>query len=404
MQSLLHLRFDGLYNLANYVEAFNEWLSHIETNREKFAVEGVPDSDKDPYIGKLAIRYEDKVLFYVNIHRRFSSLSKEKVASAAFTLVAYNESALLLNPGEMKTIDIDDQLEYFKDGKRTNIVPSLQNLLPIRREDEVHKIEEVLGVDGKHIKMDTYNKWYIIDTPFHELKWHQKSAPTFFYKYMSLSAFFETMKNKSFRMHSIASQSDTTESFYLGDFMCDEYEDEMKRFQGMLTQKEVLISSFTESDDDDYMWENYAGNGKGVCLEFQMRGDNMLRQVQYIDQNRSKLGQYRDAIQTLKSEGIRVHFSAIDDTRRFVKDKRFSKEHEWRLVKEFDGDVDFALYSDRIVCYHDFEFTGPDLKDLGLRLVSITVGSNQPKGTSNFSYIVEMAHRAFGSDVIVNRR
>ena len=57
MQSLLHLRFDGLYNLANYVEAFNEWLSHIETNREKFAVEGVPDSDKDPYIGKLAIRY-----------------------------------------------------------------------------------------------------------------------------------------------------------------------------------------------------------------------------------------------------------------------------------------------------------------------------------------------------------
>lgn len=395
---------DGTFSIENYVEAFNEWLSQIETHREKYAVEVVPNSDKAPYIGKLAIRYEDKVLFYVNIHRRFIDSSKLKVASAAFSLVAYNESALLLNPGEMNTIDVDDQLEYVKNGKRTNIVPTLQELLPIRKEDEVIKIENTFGVDGNHIKMDTYNKWYIIDIPIPELKWHQKSAPTFFYKYMSLSAFFETMNNKSFRMHSIASQSDTTESFYLGDFMCDEYEDEIKRFQGMLKQKNVLISSFTEEYNDGYMWEKYADEDKGVCLGFQMRDDNKLRQIQYIDQKKSELGRYRDAIHALKNEAIRIHFSAIDDAHRFVKDKRFSKEHEWRLVKEFDGDVDFALYGDRIVCYHDFEFTGPNLKDLGLHLVSITVGSNQPKGTSNFSYIVEMAHRAFGNEVIVNRR
>jgi len=395
---------DGTFRIENYVDAFNEWLSHIETHRGKYHVDVVPGSSKAPYIGKLAIRYEDKVLFYVDIHRRFVDQQKEKVEIAAFTLTVYDEGALLVAPGKMKTIDVDDRLEYMKNGERTNIVPALQNLLPLRREDEVHKIVKAFGIDESHIKMDTYNKWYIIDIPILELKGSQSPAPKLFYKYMSLSAFFETMKNKSFRMHSIASQSDTTESFYLGDFICDEYEDEIKRFQGMLKQKNVLISSFTEEYNDGYMWEKYADEDKGVCLGFQMRDDNKLRQIQYIDQKKSELGRYRDAIHALKNEAIRIHFSAIDDAHRFVKDKRFSKEHEWRLVKEFDGDVDFALYGDRIVCYHDFEFTGPNLKDLGLHLVSITVGSNQPKGTSNFSYIVEMAHRAFGNEVIVNRR
>lgn len=78
------------------------------------------------------------------------------------------------------------------------------------------------------------------------------------------------MKNKTFRMNSIISQSDTTETFYLGDFLCDEYENEMKRFKGILSEKNILISSFTNLFDNLQMWKEYGDKGKGICLGFKV--------------------------------------------------------------------------------------------------------------------------------------
>lgn len=398
------MNYNGMDEIEPLKEGLEEWMSHIEIDKEKYAVDVMPGTYPGPIIGRLRVKYDDKTLFYINFFRLYGrSPEGKKTINGMITVRRRNDAEELTAPGEKLTINVDDHLNANYLDKHGNIAQILQDILPIRDDNEVDKIVKTLDIKPTDIKMDTYNKRYVVDVPIPELKWTQESTPTYFYKYMTLSAFFETMKNKSFRMHSITSQSDTTESFYLGDFMCDEYEDEMKRFKGMLNQKNILISSFTEEYDDAYMWDNYADNGKGVCLGFHMIGENKLRQIQYLDQSKSNLSKYRNAVQKLKEDGIHIHFSAIDDAHRFVKDINYKDEHEWRLIKEFNTDVDFALYKDKIVCYHDFGFDGRFLESLGLQLVSITVGSNQPAGTSNFAFIVEMAHRAFDKDVIINR-
>jgi hypothetical protein len=86
-----------------------------------------------------------------------------------------------------------------------------------------------------------------------------------------------------------------------------------------------------------------------------------------------------------------------------VKNDKYWKEKEWRLVVDYDGEVDSALYDKRCVWYKDFEFDGCDLKGVGLQLESILIGPVQPEGTSNFPLLVQMAHKRFGKGVVVNR-
>ena len=68
-----------------------------------------------------------------------------------------------------------------------NIAAALQDVLPIRDEKQVERIVEVLGVRAEQVKMDTYQKRYVIDMPIQELDWQEDKAPEFIYKYVSLS-------------------------------------------------------------------------------------------------------------------------------------------------------------------------------------------------------------------------
>src|SRR3712207_7788015 len=58
---------------------------------------------------------------------------------------------------------------------------------------------------------------------------------------LPISTFHKILTNKSFRMHSIVSQSDVTESLYLGDLLSADYENDTDRFKGVLKEKDVLI-------------------------------------------------------------------------------------------------------------------------------------------------------------------
>ena len=86
------------------------------------------------------------------------------------------------------------------------------------------------------------------------------------------------------------SMNDSSETFYLGDYLCKAYEDERRKvlypqsqyFQdGGLRKKKVveyknnLIGCFSEKEDDALMWRLYGDGGKGGWMEFQIGNETL---------------------------------------------------------------------------------------------------------------------------------
>lgn len=398
------LKYDGRPDIEIWEEGFKKWLSAIEIDREKYDVKIVPGFDRHPNLGKMVVTYDGKQLFDIHLYQKYGrNENGQRTICGMVTVSILDEGKMLMKPGEKLQLNIDDRGGVNYLGKQTYIVEALMDVLPLRDEEVVEKIVRALGVSSEHIKMDTYQKRYVIDTPIPELEWKSDPVPSYFYKYVPLKVFHLMLQNGTFRMNSIISQSDTQEAFYIGDFVCSDFEDEFKRFTGVISEQNTLISSFTTEYDNAYMWKEYGDNGQGVCLCFHLTGGQTLKQMQYINEETTTLWKYKKVVDQLKDEGIHVHFCAIDDWHRFVKNDKYDDEKEWRLLIDYKGDIDYDLYDNRCVSYKDFKFVGRDLPEIGLHLLSILIGPNQPEGTSNFPLLTQRAHRLFGEEVVVNR-
>lgn len=397
------MTYDGRPEIESWEEGFKKWLSAIEIDREKYDVKIVPGFDCHPGLGKMEVTYDGKLLFAICLYRRNGRNEKgQKTINAMFTVSIRDEGMVLMNPGEKLQLNIDDKGGVNYLGKQTNVVEALMDVLPLREEEVVAKIASTFDVSPEKIQMDTYQKRYVIDTPIPELKWVDEPVPDRFYKYVPLKVFHLMLLNGTFRMNSIISQSDTQETFYIGDLVCSDYEDEYKRFRGMLMEQKTLISSFTTKYNDVDMWKTYGDNGQGACLCFHLNKKRKFRQMRYIDESESPIMRYKKLVDNLNKDNIHVHFTAVDDIHRFVKNIKYKSEDEWRLVVEYDGDVDYDIYGNRCVSYKDFKFEGCDLSEIGLHLDSILIGPNQPEGTSNFPLLTQRVYRLFGDRVPVN--
>lgn len=391
--------------LDSLQEALMEWISHIEIDQDKYCVEIMPMECHDPMYGRLVVKYGTMPLFFVDFYKKYGrTMEGKRTVNGMFHIRIQDEGKDLLTPGDSMILQINDRFQVNYRGRQNiPIAQALMDVLPIRDEEMVSKIVNILGVKREDILFDSFEKRYIVTSPIKEFDWQEDEVPTEFHKYISLSTFHKMLQNKTFRMNSIISQSDTTETFYLGDFLCDDYEDEFKRFGNVLSEKKIVIASFTKNGDDIGMWYDYGDKGKGVCLGFCLLGGQTLHQIQYIDEEKSPLNKYREQVKRLKEEGIRIHFSSIDDHRRFVKSSKYIDEKEWRLIVDYNGELDDDIYGDRFVKYKEFPFIGNELKDIGIRLTSITVGPCQPNGTSNFPLVVDRVFQEFGRQIIMNR-
>ena len=386
-------------------DALMEWISHIEIDQDKYSVEMLPMECHHPMYGRLAVNYDTKLLFFVDFYKKYGRTNEGKrTVNGMFHIRIQDEGKDLLTPGDSMILQINDRFQVnYRGRQNVPIAQALMDVLPIRDEEKVGKIVEILGVKRENILFDSFEKRYIVTSPIKEFDWQEEDVPSYFHKYISLGTFHKMLQNKTFRMNSIISQSDTTETFYLGDFLCDDYEDEFKRFGNVLSEKKILIASFTKNGDDIGMWYDYGDKGKGVCLGFCLLGGQTLHQIQYINEEKSPLNKYREQVKRLKEEEIRIHFSSIDDHRRFVKRSKYVDEKEWRLIVDYNGELNDAIYGDRFVKYKEFPFIGNELKDIGIRLRSITIGPCQPNGTSNFPLVVDRVNQVFGKQIIVNR-
>lgn len=389
-------------------EGFYEWISKIERDRDLYEVSIVSGNFHPPFYGRLAVKYKSRVLFYVDFYKGYERDKNTIRVYGTFQIRAADEGKDILPIDQNLIIGVSlaksALYANYNGNPNVPIAKMLEDILPLKDPKKVERIIEILNIPSEEILFDTYEKRYVITSSIAMLKWQQDEQPHFFYKYMSLDVFLKMKNNGIYRMHSITSQSDVTETFYLGDFLCDDYENEMERFKRGVTEKKILISSFTTSYDDENMWNEYGNKGKGICLGFQFTDNGILHQVQYIDEKTTNLNGYKEKAAILKREGIRIHYADIDNYHRFVKNDKYKKEKEWRLIYKYDGNLDEDVYGNyKYVTYHDFKFEANKLKDLGIELISVDLGPCYTKENSPFPSLAESIKSIFGHKVVVNR-
>ena len=358
-------------------EGFYEWISKIERDKELYEVSIVPGNFHHPFYGILAVKYKSRILFYVDFYKGYERDKNTIRVFGTFQIRAADEGKdiLPIDQNLIIGVSLSNSALYanYNGNQNVPIAKMLEEILPLKDAKKVDRIIEILNI------------------------------PSFFYKYMSLDVFYLMMGNRTYRMNSIISQSDFTETFYLGDFLCDDYEDEIERFKGAVSEMNILISSFTTSHDNAEMWFEYGDKGKGVCLGFQLTDSGTLHQVQYIDEKTTNLNDYKEKAAILKKEGIRIHYASIDNYHRFVKSDKYKKEKEWRLIHRYNGNLDPTKYGDRPAAYHDFKFEANKLKDIGIELISVDLGPCYTKENTPFPLLAVSVKNLFGSKIAVNR-
>ena len=205
------------------------------------------------------------------------------------------------------------------------------------------------------------------------------------------------------RLNSIMSMNDSSETFYLGDYLCKAYDDERRKvlhpeshyFQdGGLRKKKVveyknnLIGCFSEKEDDALMWRLYGDGGKGVCLEFQIENKS-LKPVLYLDEKNRKVKQLTEVAGRLKNDGITLYFKDLSKYHFYTKSRYFRDEGEWRILKETnDEELEVENYDGLICLFKDYPF-----EELGLKPTILYLGSNLAYKDVNVPLLVDLSKR-----------
>lgn len=290
----------------------------------------------------------------------------------------------------------------------------LDILLPLADEGKVKRINDELEkicFKDAMVKYDTFTYKYVVEGDIHSFLFEESNEEGVvvdtrkkrFFKYMSFNTYIEMLKSKKIRLNSIMSMNDSSETFYLGDYLCKAYEDERRKmlhpksryFQdGGLRKKKVveyknnLIGCFSDKRDDALMWRLYGDGGKGVCLEFQIE-NNSLKPVLYLDEKSQKAKLLTEVASKLKNEGITLYYKDLSKYHFYTKSQQFEYEGEWRFLKEASGEELSVANYDGLVClYKDYEF-----EELGLKPVFVYLGANLAYKDVNVPLLVDLSKR-----------
>lgn len=365
--------------IDSFSKGVEDWISRIELNRDLYSISIIAPNTHTH--GGVSIKYNDRTLANLVIQKSVIQNDNGSKSLCAITQVKFIRNCdEILNEKHPETIYIDDRTFEWNqliNGKRLSLMDVLDFVLPIRSEFAVNGIAHIFKVRPQDMVFDTLKNRYVIHSAYIFSKWIDPPHPKKFYKYVSLSVFLNMLKTRSFRMNSIVCQSDESESLYFGDLLCSEYETEIARYRGFLNESNILISSFTDVPDNPKMWEEYGDHGKGIMLEFESTIKDILTPIRYVKSESFK--SIKKQVKCLKENEINVHFSEIDDKHRFIKDSKYKDEKEWRLLHEYNGKLERALYGDTYAQYNEFLFEGNNLPDLNLTLVSVKIGPKQRK-------------------------
>lgn len=311
-------------------------------------------------------------------------------------------------------IFVDEYLRCQFQNQKITFDKLLDILMPLADEGKVKRIYEELdkiGFKDVSVNYDTYGYKYVVEGDIHTFLYNDNNIENTyedfqkkrFFKYMSFNTYIEMLKSRKMRLNSIMSMNDSSETFYLGDYLCKAYDDERRKvlhpeshyFQdGGLRKKKVveyknnLIGCFSEKEDDALMWRLYGDGGKGVCLEFQIENKS-LKPVLYLDEKNRKVKQLTEVAGRLKNDGITLYFKDLSKYHFYTKSRYFRDEGEWRILKETDDEeLEVENYDGLICLFKDYPF-----EELGLKPTILYLGANLAYKDVNVPLLVDLSKR-----------
>lgn len=280
----------------------------------------------------------------------------------------------------------------------------LDTYLPMKEVDKIALITRVLHekeiiVDS--IKLDSITKTYVVSFDLnHFLNLNKSNSidDAIYYKYMSLDTYHKMLVKSSFRMNSIISMNDTTESFLMNDYIFGTDNDcSVSRIRELIGNKNALISSFTHEKDDANMWRLYGDNGSGLCLGFRAKKNN-IKEIIYLNENEGKCRLLKETVDELRGYNIKIGYKGIDDLKYYAKKDLFNIEKEYRLLQEVSNNCEIALYGNLLCHYRDYKFDKDtcSFEEIEISPISLIIGDNLPNKDVNVPLLISLSKDVFG--------
>lgn len=223
---------------------------------------------------------------------------------------------------------------------------------------------------------------------------------------MTLDTYTKMLMNKSFRMNSIVSMNDESESFYLSDGLCNIYtgNEKNEKYKKTVENSRILISSFTDQGDSSLMWRLYGDSGKGVCICFKVP-KNKVTKIHYLSTKNIGYEKLKKCVEDLKNDNINLYFKDIDNYTYYTKSDGFKYEDEYRIAYMCnEKDLSWTKYGDLLSLYRDFTFNGNRCELLEIQMNRLIIGAKLPNFDVNYPILVDLTNRIFNvSNILISK-
>lgn len=391
------------YSFEELKEIVGQRLESITYQRRAFTMEAkeLPEN-----IGVIKILYSGKEVF--SIHYMVTN----RIVNGRYSVRGSVTVHRYVGPSWYKdiipTIHVNEWLEKRTGDTVKSIAEILDEYLPIAQEQKIIQIEDSLkkqGITQYKVNFDTFLKKYIVQLDLKSIlkisaeNGEEKLNEIYLYKYMSLDAYYSMLQHGTFRMNSIVSMNDITEAIWVNALLYGEdLISKEQKYQEVVKNRNILISSFSDRKDDPVMWRLYGDNGKGVCLGFTINREAVTK-VHYINESDESCSKLKKIASELYEKNIQLIYANTDSLRYYIKSTIYNIESEYRLVWDKEEKVqDVAMYNGLLTPCKDFEYNRDDrtFKGVGLRLISLTIGHNIPNYESNYPLLIALSEEKFG--------
>ncbi len=397
------------YSFSDFVEKINHHLSLINFERTKYHIE-VNDQNTS-----LVVLYDNTK--YIQFRYYISNIinsNGSRTVKGAFTITMHNDSrwyAEWNTKWNLETVHIDEFLTCnYNDKQHVNFDKMISELFPISSYEEEEKIKKNLlenNLENFEIKFDTHSNRYVIVGDIARvigisLNEENEKGDLFLYKYMSMQTYYSMLVNRSFRMNSIISMNDLSESLFLGETICKAYSNGNKTdvYKNIIKNRNALISSFTDKYDDPLMWLLYGDKGKGVCLNCSIPKDK-IQKIRYITGKEEGYSKLKSIADKLEKDGIRIYFKDIDIYKFYIKSRGFEHEKEYRLQITTDSsNLQTALYDNLLSPYQDFKYINRKFEKIEVEPRSLIIGNNLSNFDTNYPLLVDLSKKVFDIDIV----
>lgn len=388
------------YTFQEFVDTIEQRFRYIESQMDGFSKDICDDGDTK----RVCIYYNGNKFFSLNYYISKIWTPEGIMVSNTFTITIRNDSRWYFENEAAPSININEYLRYDNNQYFNNLDELFDKYLPIRNEGKVDSIKnefKKIGLELENVKFNTYDNryWLYFDLSKYIKDKEEDEKPSYLCKYVSFGTYMNMLKNRTFRINSITSMNDTSESFFLGEFLCNIYQSKEERYKETINNHNTFITSLSKLYDSALMWRLYGDNGKGVCLVFDVKSAE-VKPILYIGRKVPRYQKLRTAIQNLNKKGINIFIHDIENQRFYVKSDQFDYEEEYRLLHSSD-DISYTQYEDLISYYKDLKIDEKGyIPELGIRIEEIIVGANLPQREVNYPLLVNLTYKTFGVSII----